>query len=113
MSEQKHTPGPWRTEVDIFRERLEIRSEDGNRIAVCMHDFPMSMQTHDANANLIAAAPEMLAELEAQRRACKWMPEAPDCSDADCTNQDSCSILKVISKAKGQRNAGHKKITGN
>ena len=64
MSESKHTPGPWRTDTDIFHDRLDIRDESGRCIAVCIHDYPMSMARHDANANLIAAAPDLLDALE-------------------------------------------------
>jgi len=51
-------------------------------------------------AELEALNAEMLVELEAQRKECKWMPENPDCSDANCGNQDSCSLLRAIQKAK-------------
>ena len=60
---RNHTPGPWKTQTHISLDRLEIRDADGRRIAVCAMDFPMSAKTHDANARLIAAAPELLAAL--------------------------------------------------
>ena len=61
--EKKHTPGPWKTQTHISLDRLEIRDADGRRIAVCAMDYPMSAKTHDANASLIAAAPELLEAL--------------------------------------------------
>ena len=61
--EKKHTPGPWKTQTHISLDRLEIRDADGRRIAVCAMDYPMSVKTHDANASLIAAAPELLEAL--------------------------------------------------
>ena len=61
--EKKHTPGPWKTQTHISLDRLEIRDADGRRIAECAMDFPMSAKTHDANASLIAAAPELLEAL--------------------------------------------------
>ena len=63
MNDKKHTPGPWKTQPHISLDRLEIRDADGRRIAECAMDFPMSAKTHDANARLIAAAPDMLDEL--------------------------------------------------
>ena len=58
--ETSYTPGPWKTQTHISLDRLEIRDADGRRIAVCAMDFPMSAKTHDANARLIASAPELL-----------------------------------------------------
>jgi hypothetical protein len=46
----------------------------------------------------------MLSELNRHRKLCPWQPIMPDCSDARCMNQENCSILKVISKAKGRTN---------
>ena len=62
--EKKHTPGPWKTQTHISLDRLEIRDANGRRIAECAMDFPMSAITHDANASLIAAAPELLEALQ-------------------------------------------------
>ena len=66
MSKQEtsYTQGPWKTQTHISLDRLEIRDADGRRIAVCAMDFPMSAKTHDANARLIAAAPELLEALQ-------------------------------------------------
>ena len=64
MNDKKHTPGPWKTQPHISLDRLEIRDADGRRIAECAMDFPMSAKTHDANASLIAAAPELLEALQ-------------------------------------------------
>ena len=68
MKEKKHTPGSWKTQPHISLDRLEIRDADGRRIAECAMDFPMSAKTHDANARLIAAAPELLAALEVAKQ---------------------------------------------
>lgn len=97
---QKHTPGPWVAGPDWTYDRMEIRDKDGRRIAVCMKDFPMSAATHDANAHLIATAPELLAALEAAREfiidgmamGFVGMPEDEDVLEV---------IEKAISKAKG------------
>jgi hypothetical protein len=114
MSESKHTPGPWRTDTDIFHDRLDIRDESGRRIAVCIHDYPMSMARHDANARLIAAAPEMLEALEScciatqgkQKAFCEcFQHDSMPCLDMEgvCWFGESgnCKIWKAIQKARG------------
>lgn len=62
MSE-KFTPGPWRVEYPIGTEHAEIRDMDGRRIAVAIGVYPMRVKTEDANAHLIASAPEMYEAL--------------------------------------------------
>jgi len=61
----KHTPGPWTVSIDRFYDRPEVRDKDGRRIAVVVYDFPMGPKTADKNANLIAAAPDLLEALKA------------------------------------------------
>jgi hypothetical protein len=50
-----HTPGPWRVDFG----GIYIRAEDGTRICEYGIDEP-----YEANARLIAAAPELLAALQ-------------------------------------------------
>jgi hypothetical protein len=64
----KHTPGPWAVSLDhIFRNQSDIFeihwSSIGECVAECVHG--------EANARLIAAAPEML---EALQRLYKDLP---------------------------------------
>jgi hypothetical protein len=104
MKEKKHTPGPWKTQTHISLDRLEIRDADGRRIAECAMDFPMSAKTHDANARLIAAAPELLAALESI---------CTEISGGLCMNytgatgicpnaaKGQCAVWDAIQKAKG------------
>jgi len=55
MSDTQHTPGPWRVEATAYRNQPHIVNEDGAFVA----------DTDAHNARLIAAAPELLAALEA------------------------------------------------
>jgi len=92
--EKKHTPGPWKTQTHISLDRLEIRDANGRRIAECAMDFPMSAKTHDANASLIAAAPELLEALQ----------EIVTAADGEGWSQLDASFTKAraaISKAIG------------
>ena len=53
----KHTPGPWVIET-TETDNIILQGEDSDQIAICDRAFG------DANARLIAAAPELLATLE-------------------------------------------------
>ena len=61
MSTNKHTPGPWKTTKESTRNQFvtdtKIRSADDSVVCV-LHC------NGEANARLIAAAPEMLEALE-------------------------------------------------
>lgn len=92
--EKKHTPGPWKAQTHISLDRMEIRDANGRRIAECAMDFPMSAKTHDANASLIAAAPELLEALQ----------EIVTAADGEGWSQLDASFTKAraaISKASG------------
>ena len=92
--EKKHTPGPWKTQTHISLDRMEIRDANGRRIAECAMVFPMSAKTHDANASLIAAAPELLEALQ----------EIVTAADGEGRSQLDASFTKAraaISKAIG------------
>lgn len=56
MSETKHTPGPWR----LVCGKEEIVAEECLHIAFVRAHFPEHIERQRANAELIAAAPEML-----------------------------------------------------
>ena len=60
-----HTPGPWH--VDGTGIRALVRGADLTVVAL-RHRLPGNI--HEANARLIAAAPELLAALEAVRFYC-------------------------------------------
>ncbi len=55
----KHTPGPW--EIDSSRVHTSIEA-DGLHVAMVSYGN-VTMETHLANARLIAAAPELLEAL--------------------------------------------------
>ena len=65
MKEAKFTPGPWRVD-ELFC--ADIQAPDGLDVATCC---PWTLNRHtygeeaEANANLIAAAPDMYEALEA------------------------------------------------
>lgn len=63
MSETKHTPGPWR--VSQFGRQtgsqITVMGADDFAVARCMDRTP---EEHEADARLIAAAPEMYDALK-------------------------------------------------
>ena len=64
MSKGQHTPGPWRVSVGDL-----VVGANGRRVADCEHtpylERPAaSIPEDEANARLIAAAPELLEALE-------------------------------------------------
>ena len=58
----KHTPGPWNKTHFINHTVASIRTESGITVATA---FGYDLEHTKANADLIAAAPELLAALEA------------------------------------------------
>ena len=65
MTHSKHTPGPWTIEAD--GSHIMIGASGNGTIAVMRCPLSGTDKTKQANARLIAAAPEMLAELVKQR----------------------------------------------
>lgn len=61
-NEKKHTPGEWAVDgMTIFAPADGIAAKD---VAVILHDGNSSIQEREANARLIAAAPELLEALK-------------------------------------------------
>ena len=78
-----HTPGPWRCIGGPFPGVLEIESVRGEYVAADVHG--------EANANLITAAPDLLAALKALREADRNSDQSAVCNQADA----------AIAKAEG------------
>lgn len=84
MPEIKHTPGPWRCEgPDDFHDFNILHNGDSLAVAAVvsnMRDLPQIT----ANANLIAAAPEMLeALLDAKEWLSGWASAEPYLSEIE------------------------------
>ena len=66
-----HTPGPWKTEsthvddpafkIDVYAQNVPIAYKHGTRPTVCTIWQRPEVSECEANAELIAAAPELLA----------------------------------------------------
>lgn len=87
----QHSPGPWQFgPLDRNEQRLVV-AEDG-LVAVCAHECLMSrVEIMEANAHLIAAAPDLLAACKAMR-ATMYSPKSEESVMADA----------AIAKAEGR-----------
>ena len=59
-----HTPGPWRINTRLSRNGAPVISGDGRDIAKALYHMGSEDPEVDANARLIASAPELLEALE-------------------------------------------------
>ena len=59
----KHTPGPWTCNTNYSTQHYMVWDTDGN-----YHEMRDEVAEMDANARLIAAAPDLLAALETLTR---------------------------------------------
>lgn len=65
---KKHTPGPWHVDPkaaeESFFEDVSILRHDGLAVAVAVHNGDIVPPEPEANARLIAAAPDLLEALK-------------------------------------------------
>jgi len=102
MSENKFTPGPWHVG---YGEAIRIYDLKGNSLAIAtnIHMYGRrNVNEVEANANLIAAAPELLEALE-EILADYTLASDEWCDDAlDYALELISRVEKVIAKAKGE-----------
>lgn len=99
----KHTPGPWEV-VRSWRGELEP-FDAKNDHHLLSSESPLPLEEREANAHLIAAAPELLEALEALMAAYesyardqeyegnRWQPEY---------DENYQQAKKAVAKAKGE-----------
>jgi hypothetical protein len=114
-----HTPGPWVTADTKFaggiRTEVEAAGECGP-ICACIRTLNArkvrSWDEVDANAKLIAAAPELLAALKQCREAllhlCHNCPafedDAPEFNEGGIGYEACGKAIEIINKAEGRTN---------
>jgi hypothetical protein len=95
----KHTPGPWRLELVEDRSIKHLCPVDANDLSILTivhHDeTPFAAVYKDADARLIAAAPELL---EALREAADYTRHP----DYDWPVEFSRRVSAAIAKAEGR-----------
>ena len=110
MSKPKFTKGPWQT-INISWEYSVIIDEDAARIAQVFIRDEVDEETQDkfeeikdANANLIAAAPDMYEALEFQCKNCLGRYSiSKDSNECALYIRGECMIAKALRKARGEK----------
>ena len=98
----KHTQGPWK--FDASTRFFEIVGADGRNILSSIYaddrsDDAFNDSTDRANAHLIAAAPDMLEELE---QLCEALNDSVLSTGSNTMDEEILyNIRKIIKKAKG------------
>lgn len=64
MSKIVHTAGPWFVSGDDQHAQPQIHADAGGMVAIATHECVMPRTELDANARLIAAAPDLLLALQ-------------------------------------------------
>ncbi len=105
----KHTPGPWTYHLGRgSNPRLHIQTMGGYQIASTPEINPHRMAAEEnagreANAALIAAAPELLAALQgAEKAIVKALPFCPPDDEAHFVGEWLEEIRAAIQKAQGE-----------
>lgn len=93
---EQFTPGPWSI---LFNDKTKVVLEESG-VAIFVADtyagFTKSDSEQEANAALIAAAPELYKELEKHCALCALRhPEREGCK--------LCETRKVLNKARGRK----------
>ena len=94
----KHTPGPWHVDGRPRHEALEIHSES-RRIARSLYEGGSEDNEANANAHLIAAAPELL---EALKELCDMVDGLFSIDYHAYDSFTTQPARAVIAKAEGQ-----------
>lgn len=93
MKENKHTPAPWVHHSENFHQIIGIDKCCHSGATVAMA-YGFTQESANANANLISAAPDLLAALE-------WFQDAYK-TGASCMDAANEAAKKAIRKAKGE-----------
>ena len=100
MSKKKFTPGPWMV-WSCFRKKNGklpvVHDESGDTVTICeVIDDKEHPEIADADAALIAAAPEMYRKLE-------WLQREFDESDDEELVAIGWEIELILKKARGEK----------
>ena len=96
-SDMSHTPGPWKATLRELRH--SVHGPEGQYIADLMWRGNDKKEEQSADANLIAAAPELLDALQRVERHFRILP-----TDQDAPGSIFAQMTAAIAKATG----GHK-----
>ena len=94
-----HTPGPWQVSRNACGELAPFDMDEGRSLLSCEVENPLPLAEREANAALIAAAPELLEALTA---LVNWGWEHTSPCDDDSPNDLLVKACEVIVKAGGE-----------
>ena len=104
-----HTPGPWRVEVfdgPMQYASIEAGSEINDLIRVCdIPSWPGAIEEMEANARLIAAAPDMLAALQWAESCLVPYVHAHSPEERDHAYKDAAHALTCMRAASAKATA--------
>ena len=102
----KHTPGPWTHEGQGDITGIEDNGFGRGPVDVCSVYLRTVEGRHEANARLIAAAPDLLEALEAfERISALWLPaevEEQHAEEMYALHMARNQMLAAIAKARGE-----------
>ena len=100
----KHTPGPWSVGVPGPNGCPTIGTNYGLMTAMIAHsrNEPDQIEVCNANANLIAAAPDLLEALEIVKNATIDIDSSGSWGSIHVTVEDWNIIKSAIARAKGE-----------
>jgi len=100
MTKATHTPGPWHRNIRANGKYPVIFVGRNQHVAVATGHETISPDEIEANIDLIAAAPELLAALEALHSCHRGFSNSPDWTALD---DDAREIAETaIAKARGE-----------
>lgn len=106
MTEPKFTKGPWKATYDSqLQAAIEIYNTEDRIIVAVLPDRGTveAMSEIEANANLIAAAPDMYEALEFQCKNCLGRYSiSKDSNECALYIRRECMIAKALRKARGE-----------
>lgn len=97
MEQIKHTPGPWTADIDSSHHRAVVRNGMEPLAEMWMTGKPQAER--EANARLIAAAPELLEALDSLVSACELPGD--HCEIEQALPAATAAIEKALGKAIG------------
>ncbi len=95
---KRHTPGPW-----ILAGKTTISNEGGDFCLANVGTYSIEADEAEANAKLIATAPELLAALESFLRAPSIGSNGPGSSTIVVQDFNFRAARAAIAKAKGEQ----------
>jgi hypothetical protein len=104
MAEQtKHTPGPWMAWLDEDTNKFSVYRDRGRGVGEWVAEVHGTKGCFQANARLIAAAPDLLSELQALVNAVDGYIEAAIRDGEPVYLASPESARAAIAKARGDK----------